>query len=62
MTLREALALGKDLLQKANIEEYETDAWLLLEGAAECTRNDLFLRGNEPLSEAQEALYQEYLE
>ena len=45
MTLREALALGKDLLKEANIGEYETDAWLLLEGAAVCTRNDLFLRG-----------------
>ena len=32
MTLREAFALGKDLL-KNKIEEYETDAWLLLEGA-----------------------------
>ena len=62
MTLREALALGKDLLQNANIEEYETDAWLLLEDAAECTRNDLFLRGKEPLAESQEALYKEYLE
>ena len=62
MTLREALALGKDLLKNANILEYETDAWLLLEGAASCTRNDLFLRGNEPLSEAQETLYKSYLE
>ena len=62
MTLREALTLGKDLLKQANIEEYETDAWLLLEGAAKCTRNDLYLRGNEPLSEAQETLYQAYLE
>lgn len=62
MTLREAFALGKDLLNKANILEYETDAWLLLEGAAKCTRNDLFLRGNEPLTESQELLYKEYLE
>lgn len=62
MTLREALALGKDLLQKANIEEYETDAWLLLEGACGCTRNDLYLRGDKPLTEEQEALYKEYLE
>lgn len=62
MTLREALTLGKDLLQKANIEEYETDAWLLLEAAAECTRNDLFLRGNEPLKKEQELLYNDYLE
>ena len=62
MTLREAFALGKDLLNQANIEEYETDAWLLLEAAAECTRNDLFLRGNEPLKEEQEMLYRVYLE
>ena len=61
MMLREALTLGKDLLQKANIEEYETDAWLLLEGAVQCTRSDLVLRGNEPLREEQEGLYQEYL-
>lgn len=61
MTLREALTLGKDLLNKANIEEYETDAWLLLEAAAKCTRNDLFVRGNEQLTEAQEQLYKEYL-
>ena len=62
MTLREALALGKDLLKNANIFEYETDAWLLLEGAASCTRNDLFLKGNEPLTEAQETMYRSYLE
>jgi release factor glutamine methyltransferase len=62
MTLREALALGKDLLKEANIFEYETDAWLLLEGAAACTRNDLFLRGNEPLTEEQELLYKDYLD
>ncbi len=62
MTLREAFALGKDLLKKANIEEYETDAWLLLESAAECTRNDLYLRGGEVLTEEQEMLYKEYLE
>ena len=61
MTLRAAFALGKDLL-KNKIEEYETDAWLLLEGACGCTRNDLYLRGNDPLSEEQETLYKEYLE
>ena len=61
MTLREAFALGRDLL-KNEIEEYETDAWLLLEGACGCTRNDLYLRGNDPLSEEQETLYKEYLE
>ena len=61
MTLREALALGKDLLKKANIEEYETDAWLLLEGATKYTKTDLFLRGNDSLLEEQEMLYKEYL-
>ena len=62
MTLREALTLGKDLLNKAKIEEYETDAWILLEAASKCTRNDLFLRGNELLTKEQELLYDEYLE
>ncbi len=62
MTLREALTLGKDLLKKSEIEEYETDAWLLLEAACGCTRNDLFLRGNEPILEEKEMLYKEYLE
>ena len=62
MTLREAFALGKDLLNKSEIEEYETDAWLLLENACGCTRNDLYLRGDEQISESQEALYKEYLE
>ena len=60
MTLREAFALGKDLLK--NLEEYETDAWILLEAAASCTRNDLYLRGDEPLTEEQESLYQEFIE
>lgn len=62
MTLREALTRGKDLLKKENIEEYETDAWLLLENACQCTRNDLYLRGDLPLTKEQEALYQTYLD
>ena len=62
MTLREALSLGRDLLKQSEIEEYETDAWILLEAACGCTRNDLFLRGNEPLLKEKEELYKEYLE
>ena len=62
MTLREALTLGRDLLKEAAIEEYETDTWLLLEAACGCTRNDLFLRGNEEISPVQEAMYQSFLE
>ncbi len=62
MTLREAYAFGRDLLKQAEIEEYETDAWLLVEGACNCTRNDLYMRGNEPIKEEQEILLKEYLE
>ena len=61
MTLREALTLGKDLLNKSEIQDYETDAWLLLEAACNCTRNDLYLRGNEPIAKEQETLYETYL-
>lgn len=62
MTLREALTLGKDLLKQKNIEEYEIDAWLLLESVCQCSRNDLYLRGDKSITEAQENLYKEYLE
>ena len=62
MTLREALTLGKDLLNKAKIEEYETDAWLLLEAVCQCTRTDLFLRGDAPITREQEKNYKAYLE
>lgn len=62
MTLKEALTFGKDLLKQTGIEEYETDAWLLLEGVCKCTRNDYYLRGEKPLTKEQEALWKEYLE
>lgn len=61
MTLREAFLFGKEYLQRAEIEEYETDAWLLLESACGCTRNDYYMRGSEPLREAQEHCFCEYL-
>ena len=62
MILREAFALGKDLFKTSEIEEYETDAWLLLEAAAGCTRTDLYVRPDTLLTEEQETLYREYLE
>ena len=62
MILREAFALGKDLFKTSDIEEYETDAWLLLEAAAGCTRTDLYVRPDTLLTEEQETLYREYLE
>lgn len=61
MTLREALTLGKNLLKTAEIEEYETDAWLLLEGAVGCTRNDLFMRPEMEVTGEQEERIQEFL-
>jgi release factor glutamine methyltransferase len=62
MTLREAFALGKDLFKTSDIEEYETDAWLLLEAATGCTRTDLYVRPDTLLTEEQETLYRDYLE
>lgn len=62
MTLRESFALGKDLLKQNHIKEYDTDAWLLLENASQCTRNDLYVRGECSLTEEQECLYKKYLE
>lgn len=62
MTLIEALAFGKERLKEANIEEYETDAWLLLEASCKCTRTDFYLRGKEEIPKEKEAVYLEYLE
>lgn len=62
MTLREAWTLGKDLLSQAQITEYETDSWLLLENACACTRNDLYLRGEESITKEQELRYRGFLE
>lgn len=62
MTLREALTLGKDLLKEAKIEEYETDAWILLESICGCTRNDYYMRGDNPLTQDYEVRWREALE
>lgn len=62
MTLKEALLYGKKLLKEAAVAEYETDAWLLLEAAVQCTRNDLYLRGEKALDKGQETVFLEYLE
>lgn len=62
MTLRENFTFGKALLKQNHIKEYETDAWLLLENACQCTRNDLYMRGECSLTEEQECIYKDYLE
>lgn len=62
MTLAEAWTLGKTLLKQAAIAEYDTDAWLLLEDACGCTRNDLYVRGDRPLTDAQENAFRALLE
>lgn len=62
MTLKDAFLYGKRLLKEAGITEFETDAWLLLEEAAGCTRNDLYVRGDQELEKSSETLYKEFLE
>ena len=42
-TLRALFKEGKQRLLEAGIEEWELDAWLLLEYAAGCTRNEYYL-------------------
>lgn len=61
MTLREAFLYGKDMLGRAEIAEYENDAWLLLEGACGCTRNDYYMRGGNALTPEQEETYLRFL-
>ncbi|MGN0334519.1 MAG: peptide chain release factor N(5)-glutamine methyltransferase [Lachnospiraceae bacterium] len=62
MTLRECWCFGKNELKEAGIAEYETDAWLLLEAAFSCSRNDLYLRGDNAVEETGRGVYLEYLD
>lgn len=62
MTLREAFLFGKELLKKSGIEEYEIDAWLLLQEICGCTRNDYYVRGEQVLKPEQEQRYRLFLE
>ncbi len=61
MTLRECLTFGRDCLQEAGIAEADLDAWLLLEAACHCSRNDLYLRGDASVDTEKEAVYRSYL-
>lgn len=58
MTYRELLAKGASLLQKAGIEEYELDAWYLMEYAAGISRTQYFLKQCEE-THGEEAAYLE---
>ena len=51
-TLRALFKEGKQRLLEAGIEEWELDAWLLLEYAAGCTRNEYYLYPKREVAEA----------
>lgn len=61
MTYRELLTQGATLLQKAGIEEYELDAWYLLEHITGITRAQYFLKQREE-THGEEAAYLEVIE
>lgn len=61
MTYRELLRQGEDLLRQVNIEDYRTDAWLLLEDLTGMARNRFFLEENEQAGEETEKAYRDLL-
>lgn len=58
-TLRALFKEGKQRLLEAGIEEWELDAWILLEYAAGCTRNEYYLY---PKREVEESRKRDYLD
>lgn len=61
MTLGRLLREGKSVLLAAGVEDWEADAWYLLEYAAGCSRKDYFLNPEKEADEADEARYRELL-
>lgn len=61
MTLLELYKSGKEVLRAAQIEEWELDAWYLLEHVTSCTRNDLFLHSDRRVENSEETRYHELL-
>ena len=57
MTVREALSAGKEILERASVEEAALDARLLLEFTAGLTCSDVLIKGAEPLTKEQEEAY-----
>lgn len=57
MTMEEALRFGKELLQAAEIPEYELDAWYLMEYTCKMDKSQYYLHGTEEMDDDK---FQEY--
>lgn len=62
MTLGGLLQYGKEKLGRAQIQEWDLDAWYLLEYVTGCTKNDYFLRPDQEVTGEQERRYAELIE
>lgn len=62
ITYRKLLLEGKEVLQKAKIMDFETDAWLLMEFVFEIDRARFFLEQNETVEEEKAERYRSLLE
>lgn len=62
MALGALFGEGKRILREAGIEEWEIDAWYLLEHVLGCTRNDYYLNPERRLEEDQEREYLELIQ
>lgn len=62
ITYRKLLLEGKEVLQKAKIMDFETDAWLLMEFVFEIDRARFFLEQNETVEKEKAEIYRSLLE
>ena len=62
MTLGLLLKSGKEKLKKAQIAEWELDAWFLLEYVTGCTRHAYLLHPEQEVTELQEQRYEELIQ
>ena len=62
MTLQELLRKGKERLRRAQIEEWELDAWYLLEYVTGCRRSTYFLHPDQEVTASQIRQYEELTE
>ncbi len=62
MTLQELLKKGKERLQRAQIAEWELDAWYLLEYVTGCSRSAYFLHPDQEVTASQIRQYEELTE
>lgn len=62
MTLQELLKNGRERLQRAQIAEWELDAWYLLEYVTGCKRSTYFLQPDQEVTASQIRQYEELTE